>query len=104
MFRVPRDTEGAVLKQCLKTEGHSDLSEVVDIIIMRVFLCDYFEAPFWDSYSLLCYHYLLRFLLLPFVPESSWKYYESNFKCLEIGAESHLIRVANLFIPLVSLM
>ena len=49
------------------------------------------------------YHYLLGFLLLPFA-ESSRKYYESNFECLEIEAESHRIKVADIFIPLVSLM
>ena len=56
MFRVPRDTEGAILKQCLKTEGHSDLSEVVDIIIMRVSLM----WLFWGS--------LLGFLFLVMLP------------------------------------
>ena len=56
MFRVPRDTKGAILKQCLKTEGHSDLSEVVDIIIMRVSLM----WLFWGS--------LLGFLFLVMLP------------------------------------
>ena len=31
LFRVPGDTKVAILKQCLKTEAHSDLSEVADI-------------------------------------------------------------------------
>ena len=36
LFRVPGDTKVAILKQCLKTEAHSDLSEVADIITMRL--------------------------------------------------------------------
>ena len=44
----------AILKQCLKTEAHSYISVVADIIIMWVFLCDYFEVRLWDYLSLLC--------------------------------------------------
>ena len=64
MFKVPRDTKGAILKQCLKTEGHSDLSEVVDIIIMRVS----FMWLFWGSLL-----WLPLLVMLPLLVESLLK-------------------------------
>ena len=64
MFKVHGNTMGAILKPCLKTEGYSDLSEVVDIIIIWVS----FMWLFWGSLL-----WLPLLVMLPLLVESLLK-------------------------------
>ena len=105
LFRVPGDTKVAILKQCLKTEAHSGLSEVADIIVMRVS----FMWLFWGSLLGLTFLVMLTISFWDFCYSLLDKVHGNSTrsilnKCWEIEAESYLSRVAGLFIPRVYLM